>query len=70
MMKAKNNDLMMPHQINHSTNIYCKPYSKSTADMMPPNQHVAKAPMMPAKILNVTKKGMVVTMAQILGRIR
>ena len=32
---AKNSDLMMPHQINHSTNMYCKPYSKSTADMMP-----------------------------------
>ena len=28
--------------------MYCKPYSKSTADMMPPNQQVQKAPMMPA----------------------
>ena len=41
---------MMPHQINHSTNMYCRPYSKSTADMMPPNQHVQKAPMMPADV--------------------
>ena len=50
--------------------MYCKPYSKSTADMMPPNQQVQKAPMMPANILNVTISGMVVTIAAIFGRMR
>ena len=60
---------MMPHQMNHSTNMYCKPYSRSTADMMPPHQQVQKAPKLPANILNVTISGMVVTMADILGNI-
>ena len=39
--------------------MYCKPYSRSVAVIIPPNQQVAKAPMIPAKILNVTKIGMV-----------
>ena len=35
--------------------------------LIPPNQHVQKAPMMPANILNVTIRGIVDTIAAILG---
>ncbi|MPN38337.1 hypothetical protein SDC9_185861 [bioreactor metagenome] len=70
MIKAKNKDLIIPHHTNHSTKVNCKPYSKSVAVIMPPNQQVAKAPIIPANILNVTRTGIAVTSAVILGNIR
>ena len=70
MIKAKNKDLIKLHQIYHSTKQYCKPYSKSVAFMIPANQAVQKAPITPAKILKITKKGIMVINPKIFGRIK
>ena len=70
MMKAKKMDLMKLHQMNHSWKQYWRPYSKSSAFSTPPNQHVQKAPKIPATILNVTRKGIMVIKAAILGMMR
>ena len=69
-MKAKQKDLMKQLHTNHSPKAYCKPYSKSSAVMIPANQHVQNPPIKPEKMLNTTIIGIKLTSAVILGKIK
>ncbi len=70
IMKANAIDLIIPHHTNHSLNEYCNPYVKSSGLMIWAIYAVAYAPVIPAKILNTTNAGIMVTNAVIFGIIR
>ena len=54
----------------HCWNSYCSPTIRSSGVMMPVNLPMAKAPAVPAAILNITSMGIIVISAEILGSIR